>query len=722
MHGQIPKVAGLALSILLAFTGNWSAAQDATEVEKHIDELSLDDLMNNTVTSASKVKQKQSEAPSIIAVIPREQFYDYGWFTLNDAMNHQAGFFSSHDYDRRVIGSRGLFEGWNNNHLLHLVDGVPFNDPMYGTAYTWENTPIFMIKSVEVIRGPGSALYGTNATNGVIAVKTLSGEDMNGRAEGRIRYGSAESVWMEAYTGNTTGNFSYFTGFSNHSTDGNSYMSADGSERTNADGTAAKFNVRDDRSARYFLFKADGLNELKDWSFQYHDQSWRFQTGHGWLWQAPDYADAMYEHRRLLTVSYKPTFSDKVSSEFTLKFERKEIDWFTRYGPDDAYAGAYPNGISEYVNFYHDNLFGRGQLTWDLGEQANFLFGIETSVFVYNGDKEHFSNTDLTDPNLPPTAGGEWMAAPPILGLIKDKPITNIGLYSQLLSGSWISSKLPVTLGLRYDRQTVNFRDGTGAGERTFDQLSPRLGVVWLASDRYSLKFLAGRAFRAPSPSELAGTGTWALANNIRELEPETVTTFELGSDWRVTDRVTWKINAYHTQFEDQIGYSLTNANLSTNIYTTTTAGAETELNVLHGRFKSFANASYAQRLDEDISDTSVTEEDTVVTWAPSVTGNLGTTATFGRWKFSGIAEYMHQVHRRASDKSDFTNSERGSSVDAWYGLNAAAHYALGKDSNASLYVNNILDSEGHLIKNRQYPFDYQRDGRTYYMSVSHRF
>jgi outer membrane receptor protein involved in Fe transport len=715
----------LTLTLFLAGFGMKAFAQDSGATESNIENFSLDDLMNAAVTSASKVKQKQSEAASIISVIPRENFYDYGWFTLNDALNHQAGFFPSKDYDRNVIGSRGLFEGWNNNHILHLVDGVPFNDPMYGSAYTWDNTPVFMVKSVEVIRGPGSALYGSNATNGVIAVQTLSGDDMKGRAEGRIKYGSYNSTTYEAYTGNTIGNFDFFTGFHSMQSDGWEYASADNSGRTDPSGMPAEFSVQDDRSTQYFMFKAEGKGALKDWSFQYHDQSWRFQTGHGWLWSIPDLADSMYEHRRLLTASYKPQLSANVSSEFTLKYERKEIDWFTHYFPRNA---SYPQGADEHVNFFHDNYFGRGQLTWDLGNNANFLAGLESNVFVYNGDETHYSNTNFQDPLYGPTAGGEWKEAEPIMGLIKEKPVVNIGVYSQLLTGNWVSSKLPITLGARYDRQMIKYDkryvQGTeGTEERTFDAFSPRLGIVYLASDRMSFKFLAGRAFRAPSPSELAGTNTWALANDIRNLEPETVTTFELGSDWRVTDSLNWKMNFFHTRFEDQIGYSTSNANLSTNIYTTTNAGAETEVNYVVGRTKSFFNLSYAQRMSEEVRERGITEDDDRITWAPSLTSNLGVTQSLAqKFKVSGVLEYMSAVSRRDSDNLTATNVQmRGSNVDAWYTANVAAHYDIFKDSTLSLFVNNVLNQKGELIKNRDYAFDYKREELNYYLSFSHK-
>ena len=152
-------------------------------------QMSLEELLNLKVSSASKIEQTTLEAPSVISLVTRDQIAAYGWTSLNDVLYRQPGFGAAQDYDRRTVGARGLFEGWNNNHLLVLVDGIPVNDNLYGSAYTWEITPLALAKSLEISRGPGSALYGSNATNGVIQFNTLSAEDLEDGGEGKVRVG-----------------------------------------------------------------------------------------------------------------------------------------------------------------------------------------------------------------------------------------------------------------------------------------------------------------------------------------------------------------------------------------------------------------------------------------------------------------------------------------------------------------------------------------------------
>ena len=126
-------------------------------------------LQNQVTTSATKIAKKTSEAPNIVSVISHKEISDYGRTSINDILYQLPGFSPSQDYDRRTVSSRGVYEGWNNNHLLVLMDGIQFNDSLYGSAYTWEITPLNMIKSLEV--NVGKVLLQTDVQ--AVAIKLL---------------------------------------------------------------------------------------------------------------------------------------------------------------------------------------------------------------------------------------------------------------------------------------------------------------------------------------------------------------------------------------------------------------------------------------------------------------------------------------------------------------------------------------------------------------------
>ena len=70
---------------------------------------------------------------------------------------------------------------------------MPQNDNVYGSAFTWEITPLFLVKTLEIIRGPGSALYGSSATNGVLAINTRTANSFEPAVEAQVRVGNGNT-------------------------------------------------------------------------------------------------------------------------------------------------------------------------------------------------------------------------------------------------------------------------------------------------------------------------------------------------------------------------------------------------------------------------------------------------------------------------------------------------------------------------------------------------
>ncbi|MCP4221629.1 MAG: TonB-dependent receptor [bacterium] len=692
----------------------------------------MDDLLNVKIVAASKFSQTMSEAPSVISMVTREQIKDYGWLSMNEILAAQPGFFPSKDYDRRTIGSRGLFEGWNNNHLLMLVDGIPFNDNLYGTAYTWDITPLFFVKSMEIIRGPGSALYGSNATNGVISLNTIGAEDLEKHSMFSVRAGNYGTQVYDMVGGGDNRHFSYVLGFNVSRSAGNEYESYDGSYRFDDVGNFARFTVKDQRSGNYFFGKIDGKRSLKGLSFQVHHQGWDFQTGHGWLWMIPDFDESMQESRLLLSLSYKPEPKGNFSQEYVVRYQRHNIDWNMMLYPNGAFDGFYPSGTWEYLNTKAEDIFGRVQLALKLPKDASILAGVEGTIFFYNGDNEHFSNTDLNDAGGFFYDDGTWIGANegwwapfpgnvnrpmgPWFEWVEDKPVKNIGIYGQFASGNMLGEKLKATLGMRFDNQSFNFyaidKENKPQESKSFSQFSPRLGLVYLVSKGVSIKALAGRAFRAPSPTEMFGANTWTLGSNLRELEPEIITTFELALDWRLHKNLNWRINGFHTKFENQIAYSVQNNNLSTNIYTLTTAGIETEFYFGFGKFNGFVNGALSKRLDEEVIDLTIAEHDDDITWAPAATMNFGIIYKNKKFTASLQGHYQGKVKRRDSDFDELLFVPlRPEEVKSWFSMDARVAYQVSSGLEFSLYATNLFDSENFLAKNFAYPFDYKMMG-----------
>ncbi|WP_347272711.1 Plug domain-containing protein [Candidatus Kuenenia sp.] len=141
--------------------------------------MNIEDLMEieiATVYAASKYKQKVTEAPSSVSIVTVDDIKKYGYRTLADILRSIRGLYVTYDRNYSYLVSMGfLRSGDYNSRYLSMVDGLRLNDAVYDTASIGTEfvLDVDLIDRVEVIRGPGSSLYGSNA---------FSYYDSNGRS------------------------------------------------------------------------------------------------------------------------------------------------------------------------------------------------------------------------------------------------------------------------------------------------------------------------------------------------------------------------------------------------------------------------------------------------------------------------------------------------------------------------------------------------------------
>ena len=168
----------LLTPILLAFAGQTSPGQTPPP---DLFQLSLEDLMNLKVTSVSKKEQTMSRAAAAVAVITQEDIQRSGATNIPDLLRMVPGLnVAQINANTWAISARG-FNSQFSNKLLVLVDGRAVYTPLLG-GVSWEtlDVPLMNIDRIEVIRGPGGAIWGPNAVNGVINVITKKTSDTQG--------------------------------------------------------------------------------------------------------------------------------------------------------------------------------------------------------------------------------------------------------------------------------------------------------------------------------------------------------------------------------------------------------------------------------------------------------------------------------------------------------------------------------------------------------------
>lgn len=172
----------LFLSALLALCYSPAFGVQLAEFESEtVQELLLFFDWDELVTTASKRSQKISEAPSPIYVFTAEDIQRTGVRTLLELLKHIPGWYVYPRIDQPfVITMRGMRSS-SNDKTLFLVDGIPINNISKGGAVNADKFPgLDKVKRVEVINGPGSTMWGSDAALGIISIITKDGKDIAG--------------------------------------------------------------------------------------------------------------------------------------------------------------------------------------------------------------------------------------------------------------------------------------------------------------------------------------------------------------------------------------------------------------------------------------------------------------------------------------------------------------------------------------------------------------
>ena len=204
MRQTIPS-ALLALTVLAGDAATARAQVPPVDPPALADK-SLEDLMSvevGTVFGAARREQRVTEAPSSVTIVTAEDIRTFGWRTLAEALSSVRGFYVTNDRNYTYVGVRGFGRPSDyNNRVLVLVNGHRYNDNVYDQALLGHEFPIdlSLVDRIEVIRGPGSALYGTSAFFAVINLVLRPGGAVGG-SESSIEVGSFDTYRLRTSYG-----------------------------------------------------------------------------------------------------------------------------------------------------------------------------------------------------------------------------------------------------------------------------------------------------------------------------------------------------------------------------------------------------------------------------------------------------------------------------------------------------------------------------------------
>jgi outer membrane receptor protein involved in Fe transport len=211
-------------------TGSTYPAFAQTEAPKAIDlaAMSLEELMRIRVTTASRKPESLADAPAIMIVLTESDIQSYGGRSLVDVLDRTTSIFfmGTQENAQGALTMRGDATLGANNHVLVLVNGRPIQESTYGgTIHPFlRSFPLASVQQVEIIRGPGSVLYGTNAYVGVINVIT---KEWAGGGTATVSYGAFDTKSVSAAGGKTFGPLQISAGMALSHDDGWDFTATD---------------------------------------------------------------------------------------------------------------------------------------------------------------------------------------------------------------------------------------------------------------------------------------------------------------------------------------------------------------------------------------------------------------------------------------------------------------------------------------------------------------
>lgn len=541
----------LDLVVFILFSVTDANAQDANN---DVFNLSLEDLLNVQVVTATQRSQKLSEAPATVISYSAEQIESYGWRDLKDIFRTVTGVDVSYDVQGEVkslVTFRGI-EG--NQKILVLQDGLRQN-PIAGERFVFgHNIPLHIYKRVEIVFGPASAMYGADAYAGVVNLITKDGGDVNGLT-GSLGYVSTNAGIANLTFGHAIGNDAdvilssrvyYGTDFLYHKfyKDSLDYMPVNAYQGE--------------------LGKLQNVYPIKNWNLLAKVRYGKLIIGFDWQHElesnAPSCIPTNYAYVknnvwgqdiRHLYFNYQAVKTETLDLSSNLTFGDYTINPISNFfiALDTDNDGLLDDGSAGYKYGYSGYFEGNIKADWTVSPKFNLIVGC-----TYNRVVSFPKTKNLDEPYHLDDVFGDDLSdfVDPqgytfgLIGLVDsvfgERYFHNVAGYLQAEYKP--SEKIIVTLGSRYDYNSIY--------KSTFN---PRFGFVYKVADNFTLKALLGSAFIAPS--NYYRWENWAnpYAMHIpnMDIKPEKIQTYELSGFYYPIKSLSFRVSAYRNNMSDII-------------------------------------------------------------------------------------------------------------------------------------------------------------------------
>lgn len=546
---------------LVALAVGWSLALPAQDWDEDLAGAYGNLQLVSIATGSAKPIDK---APAVASVITAQDIQAMGATRLSQVLESIPGLHtypSSLNRMNQNFSIRGIHTG-QNAQILMLVDGNPISYAWNGSRPDSFVMPLSAISRIEIVRGPGSALYGADAFAGVINIISKTADEVKQPTLG-VGIGGWDRVqrynsWYQQSGRQGELNWMFSAEWLKSSADPNRQVASD--QQSLLDGV---FGTRVSQAPTYIDDRQNILNahlnlDYQNWKVRFwHWSNDEAGVGAGGA-QALDHEGYNDVEQNQLSVEYQlPEWSERGTNR--LKFNYMQIDTKTLFvlfprgavvtiGEDGnlfstatAKPVLFPDGVIGAPSLQQKDYSLDWLSTYQLQPELLLKAGVGyRQIELDTAERKNFGPGVLDGSQ--PVVSGELTDVTGSANIFME-PHLRRNQFG-LLQAEWhFMPDWELTLGARYD----NYSDFGHT-------LNPRAALVWQTAQNLTTKLLYGSAFRAPSFDQLYAINNPVVLGNP-DLKPETIDTYELAFDYRPRFDLNWLVNLYSYRAKDLIEF-----------------------------------------------------------------------------------------------------------------------------------------------------------------------
>jgi len=658
------------------------------------------------VTIATRHETQIRKAPSIVTVITDEEIKNLGYRTFAEILRTVPGFeiLKKADFGEVVPAVRGLAGA---DKVRVMLNGHLVNNPLGGGAFSnFDDFPVESIKRIEIIRGPGSAMYGENAFTAVINIITKDAKDIDG-VKVSSGYGSFDTYEENIVFGKTYGNVN-LSGMVHYRQSGGFDGIVESDSQTRIDNSFG-FPAASQAPGRVEDWRQEyNLNLKADYKGVYFEGLYSNKNRGPFI--GPQYAlndESDVETNYVFgEVGYKKTFEERLTFKPSVYYDQFDNNTYIESFSEGVTLPLDTNGDGVYDKFntYPDGLIGNGRVTQKIvGTEIPFDYELfDGNVITLGLEYRLISQTNVRfSSNFHPATYAPLDSLQDFSDTYPFLKEATRRIWSIYLQDTWdITDTINLTLGARHDQ----YNDFGGA-------TSPRSGLTWAFMEDASLKLLYGEAFRAPSFLEMFTTNQPAIQGN-ENLAPERIRTYELGLSYKFNKHVSSSVNYFFNDVKDLIVLRTLESAQNTSRYENfgdahiQGVEMETKVDITKGNYV-FMNYTFQSPEDDNGDD---------LPFVAKHKGNFGVNVHY--WKYVNTNLSTFVSGRRFREEDDTRDD-----LPAYALLNLSV---IGKEffKTMEVYgtVYNLLDKDNSDPGPTSIPEDLPRPGRTFFIGLSYQF